>query len=367
VSVLRVSRAAVLAAALAAGALGPVEAATELVREELKVTTADGVGIRIREVRPRAGAASEPIILVHGARVPGIASFDLDVPGGSLAADLAERLGRTVYVINARGYGGSDRPAAMDRPAAESRPLSRAHEVVRDIDAVAQMAADRSGTDTVALVGWATGGMWSAWYAALWPERVGHLVVLNALYGGADRHPTLGPGSPAADPDRPDRLSPKLGGYRLTTAASLFPSWDESIPAEDKASWRDPAVAEAYAQAALASDPAAGTRDPPAFRAPAGATEDSFYQAGGRRLFDAGSITAPVLLVRSEHDFWSRPEDIAAFAHDAVRSEGVRSVTLPGATHYVHLDRPERGRDALIAEIAAFLGPDTDQSTPNNN
>lgn len=363
-SVLRASRAAVLAAALAAA---PAEAASELVREELRVTTADGVGIRAREVRPRAGAAGEPIILVHGARVPGIASFDLDVPGGSLAGDLAERLGRAVYVMDARGYGGSDRPAAMDRPAAESRPLSRAHEVVRDIDAVARVAAERTGNDRVALIGWATGGLWSAWYAALWPERVGHLVVLNALYGGADRHPTLGPGSPAADPDHPNRLSPKLGGYRLTAAASLFPSWDESIPAEDKASWRDPAVAAAYAQAALASDPTSETRDPPAFRAPAGATEDSFLQAGGRRLFDAGSITAPVLLVRSEHDFWSRPEDMAAFAHDAVRSEGVRSLALPGATHYVHLDRPERGRDALLAEIAAFLGPETDQATPNNN
>ncbi|MGO1078741.1 alpha/beta fold hydrolase [Inquilinus sp. CA228] len=359
-SVLHASRATVLAAALAAGPMGPAEAAAEPVREELRVTTADGIGIRIREVRPRAGAVGEPIILVHGARVPGIASFDLDVPGGSLAGDLAERLGRAVYVMDARGYGGSDRPAAMDRPATESRPLSRAHEVVRDIDAVARMAADRTGSDTVTLIGWATGGMWSAWYASLWPERVGHLVVLNALYGGADRHPMLGPGSPAADPDRPDRLSPKIGGYTLNTEAALFPSWDRTIPAEDKASWRDPAVAAAYARAALASDPAADMRDPPAFRAPAGATEDSFLQAGGRRLFDAGSITAPVLLVRCEHDFWSRPEDAAAFAHDAVRSAGVRSLTLPGATHYVHLDRPERGRDALIAEIAAFLGPQTD-------
>ncbi|WP_051248434.1 alpha/beta fold hydrolase [Inquilinus limosus] len=351
--VLRASRAALLAAALAAG---PAAAGPDLVREELRVTTADKVGIHIREVRPRAGGTGEPIILVHGARVPGIGSFDLDVPGGSLAGDLAERLGRRVFIMDVRGYGGSDRPAAMDRPAAESRPLSRGHEVVRDIDAVARMAAGRAGSDTVALIGWATGGMWSAWYASLWPERVGHLVVLNALYGGADRHPTLGPGTQSADPEHPDRPSPKLGGYRPTTAAALFPAWDESIPAEDKASWRDPAVAEAYAREALASDPASDTRDPPAFRAPAGAMEDSFHQAGGRRLFDAGSITAPILLVRSEHDFWSRPEDVDAFAHDAMRSAGVRSVTLPGATHFVHLDRPERGRDALIAEIAAFLG-----------
>ncbi|WP_430515677.1 alpha/beta fold hydrolase, partial [Inquilinus limosus] len=103
-SVLHASRAALLAMALAAG---PAQAASDLVRDELRATTADGIGIRVREVRPRDGGAGEPIILVHGARVPGIASFDLDVPGGSLAADLAERLGRAVYVMDARGYGGS--------------------------------------------------------------------------------------------------------------------------------------------------------------------------------------------------------------------------------------------------------------------
>ncbi len=94
-----------------------------------------------------------------------------------------------------------------------------------------------------------------------------------------------------------------------------------------------------------------------------GAIEDSFYQAAGRRLFDPSSITARVLAVRAERDFWSRPEDVAAFAHDAVRAESLRRLSLPGATHFVHLDRPERGRDHLLAELVAFLaegaGPET--------
>ena len=30
-------------------------------------------------------------------------------------------------------------------------------------------------------------------------------------------------------------------------------------------------------------------------------------------------------------------------------------ITLPGATHYAHLDRPERGRQALIDALKAFL------------
>ena len=74
---------------------------------------------------------SEPIILVHGARVPGVASFDLDVPGGSLAADLAAS-GLCVYIVDIRGYGDSTRPAAMSEPADNNPPLVRSPEPVVD-------------------------------------------------------------------------------------------------------------------------------------------------------------------------------------------------------------------------------------------
>ena len=332
--------------------------ATEPSRSTLRATTADGIGIHVRELRVDGASEDGPLILVHGARVPGLASFDLDVPGGSLAVDLARQLGRTVYIMDARGYGGSDRAVALSRPATESKPLSRAYEVVRDIDAVVELARQRSGGKPVTLLGWATGGMWSAYYASLWPEKVSHLVTLNALYGGSAQHPSLGPGSANADPDNSHAFSRRIGGYAVYDAASLFPGWDRSIPAADKASWRDPAIAEAYGRAALASDPTSALRTPPAFRAPLGAIEDSFYQASGRRLFDAGSITAATLVVRSELDFWSRPEDVEAFARDASRTRRTKLLTLAGATHFVHLERPERGRTRLIEEIAGFLAPD---------
>jgi pimeloyl-ACP methyl ester carboxylesterase len=91
------------------------------------------------------------------------------------------------------------------------------------------------------------------------------------------------------------------------------------------------------------------------FRAPMGAMEDSFYQAIGRPLFDASSITARILIVRSGRDFWSRPEDVAALSRDAVRSARVERLELADATHMVHLDRPQRGRDRLLAVLTTFL------------
>lgn len=137
---------------------------------------------------------------------------------------------------------------------------------------------------------------------------------------------------------------------------TLFPAWDRTIPVSDKNAWRDPALAAAYAKAALASDPMSSTTSPPSFRAPLGAIEDSFYQSEGRQLFDASSITGRVLIVHSGlDDFWSRPEDGIAFKHDAVHASSVELVDLPQATHFVHLDRPQHGRTQLIGDVVAFL------------
>jgi alpha-beta hydrolase superfamily lysophospholipase len=130
-------------------------AAVAVARQDFQVRTEDGLRIFVREVRSRSDVQrGEPLILVHGARVPGLGSFDLEVPGGSLAADLAQKTGRAVYVMDARGYGKSDRPTAMDQPPNSNPSQARAFQVVRDIAAVVAEARRRSGSHTVALMGW---------------------------------------------------------------------------------------------------------------------------------------------------------------------------------------------------------------------
>lgn len=328
----------------------------DLDRVDTHVTSDPGVHIFVREVSAMSGQTNNiPVILLHGARVPGVASFDLPVEGYSLAADLA-RQGHRVYVMDARGYGFSTRPPAMNQPQDANRPLVRSDEVVRDLGAVVDWVRSRTGSLKVALLGWATGGHWAGMYASLHPDRVSHLVFYNSLYGGTDGHDSLGRGSDYEDPNNPGRFNiADTGAYRLNSASSLLPSWDSSIPVENKTQWYDPRVVSAYQQAALESDETSPTRNPPSFRAPSGAIEDSFYLATGRQLWDASLVKANTLILRSENDFWSRPQDAQLLQEHLVRAAGVRIMTLPDATHYVHLDRPERGRTQFISEVSTFL------------
>ena len=332
-------------------------ATSQFSRTEFHVRTNDGFQIAVRKIKAsnNEGTKKPPIILVHGARVPGIASFDLPVPGGSLAEDLA-KAGFAAYVMDARGYGGSTRSKAMDQPPNENRPLSRAYEVVRDILAVVREVRYRNSANQVALFGWATGALWCGMYTSQYPETASHLVLLYGLYGGSTEHPMLGHGSSGEDPQHPGRFNEQaIGAYSTADAHLLIARWDASIPEPDKSLWRDPAVAQAYQEAALASDPTSSSRQPASLRAPNGALEDSFYQAIGRQLYDGSSIIGSVLIVRSENDFWSRPQDTETLAGHLNSAKQVSILTIPQATHFVHLDRAEKGRATLLSAVLDYL------------
>lgn len=325
----------------------------EVTRSNVQLRSDPGINVAVRSVTP-AQAGGVPVILVHGARVPGIASFDLSVPGYSLAEDLA-RAGHPTFILDVRGYGASTRPPQMDDDPAAGPPLVRSDEVVDDIEAVVDHVQSSTGTERVGIVGWATGGHWAGMYASLQPDDVSHLVIYNSLYGQADGHETLGRGSSNEDPDLPGVFNRSAGAYRLSDGPSLLSSWDRTIPTEDPTAWRDSRVADAYQREALASDPTSEQRQPASFRAPNGAMEDSFYLATGRQLWDASMIKANTLIIRSELDFWSRPSDVIDLELHLVHAAQVRVVELAQATHYAHLDRPERGRDQFIGELLSFL------------
>lgn len=345
-----------LSASVFLGTTGTMASQPSVVKTDRFVDLRSGERLFVREVRRpgnRAGVNSA-VLLIHGARVPGIASFDLPVPGGSLATDLA-LVGHLVYILDLRGYGGSSRPAAMERPRGESAPLMRTEDAVADIAAAVDAIIEWSGDPQISVMGWATGGHWAGAYGARSPRTVERLVLYNTLYGSASEHKSLGRGSPLEDPNRPGSFNiPAFGAYRFNTGASLLPAWDQGIPVPDKAAWRDERVKQAYIEAALASDPTSGSREPPSFRSPSGALADSFELAIGRRQWSASALGMPVLVIRSEGDFWSRPKDAQAIVREAQQTE---LITIPNATHFVHLDRDASGRASFLSAVTRFLAP----------
>lgn len=66
------------------------------------------------------------------------------------------------------------------------------------------------------------------------------------------------------------------------------------------------------------------------------------------------SITVPPLIVRSGNDFWSRPEDPSRIAAHLVH-ESAQVVAIRDATHFVHLDKAERGRQLLLSTVLTFV------------
>ncbi len=330
--------------------------AQSLLRSDAMVAGPPGIAIFMREVVGRAPSTSAaPLLLIHDTPAAGAASFDLGVPGGSLAADLAEA-GLRVYLIDARGYGRSSRAPRLSSPPRPGVPLTRASEVVEDIGAAVDWIRQRTRAPKVALLGWGAGGHAVGQFAARRPDVVAAVVFYNTLYGGGPEHPLVGKASGLADPARPGRINrATVGAYRLYDAAAILKPWDQSIPGADKAAWRDPQVAAAHVAAVLAADPGAPPQRPPAVRVPTGALADAFEITMGRQAWDAGLVRARALIVSSEKDFWSRAEDRDRLQAHLVNAGEVKVVTLPGATHYAHLDRAERGRQALLDALKAFL------------
>ncbi|WP_265553352.1 alpha/beta hydrolase [Serratia grimesii] len=344
-----------MSASCALGASEENDLSNPISRTERYVALENGERLHIREVRLKSSSTTplSPVLLIHGARVPGIASFDLPVKGGSLAADLAQT-GLQVYILDLRGYGLSSRPVEMDAPPDQSMPLMRTADAVNDIAHAVRAIQTWNGSPRISLLGWATGGHWAGAYASQYPQNVERLVLYNTLYGGSAHHPSLGYGSPLEDPRNPGHFNTaKFGGWSLSTRDSLFVVWDKSIPMLDKTQWRDETVKRVYGDAALASDKTSQRRTPQSFRAPTGAMADSFELATGKKQWSATALTnVPVLVIRSERDFWSRPEDAAAIMKDAPLAE---MLAIPEATHFVHLDRDNAGRKRFLEGVVTFL------------
>ncbi len=315
-------------------------------RSDFSVETEDGFTIFVRRIVSDGDRDRGPFLLLNGGRPGVLASWDVDKPAPSTAALIAEA-GHTVYLMDARGYGRSEFPEAMIRGKGDGPLAVRSHEVVRDIKAVVAEIKRRHPRDQrLTALGWATGSLWLAHFASLYPRAISHLVYYQSVYGGS--------GSPwkfqsIADPSDATLLDRRrFAAFRCATKDSLTARLAQDID--------NPVLVERYAQLALEGDERAFSREPPCVRVPSGSLEDTLMMVNGRPYFDAASIVSRVLILRSEKDFWSRPEDAATFEAHLRNASSVNTVVIPGASHYVHLF-PDGRRKAFLAPLLAFTQP----------
>ena len=328
-------------------------AALKILSRDYHVDAVDpGIKLFVREKMAEGAKATEDnvVLFVHGATFPSTPDFDLQFKDYSWA-DWMVNHGYVVYLFDKRNYGFSTREKAMDEPPAANKPVSRSYLAIRDIGAVVDNIRTKNKVARVTLIGWSWGAMTAGYYTSLWPEKVRKLVLYAPLYENP-LHTNLGAGTGLQNKRVPWEFNSSNGAYRLGTAEANQKRWDGEIPVQDKTQYRDQDVVDAFANAALATDPTSNTRNPPALRAPNGVLEDSFYQATGRRMWNAANITVPTLVIAGEDDTWSFPQDREGLMRDLTNAPDKKHVTLPRATHFVLF---EKQRFRFFEEILAFL------------
>jgi pimeloyl-ACP methyl ester carboxylesterase len=295
----------VLGLGLAAAPMAPVGMAEAKAPAALPAPAKFTVPSDGHPMRVWARMAAKPrgsVLFVHGRTWSSLPNFDLQTPEGSLSILTAfADQGFNAYAVDLRGYGETPR----DAQGYLTPKLSAA-----DTDAVLNWIARRDGRKAM-LVGYSNGSRVAALTANLYPDAMNSLV----LYGG--------PGDPAVYANVPP---PKV----LRTATTHADAISDFITPGAASG----AVIEAYAQAALKSDPVKMDWG----------RQDEFA------AFDPAKVRVPTLILHGVGD----PNAKADYLSKVFNSLGnpARSwVVLPNADHAAHV---EKGHARWVAAIVDF-------------
>jgi len=287
------------------------------------VAAPDGTTIRRWERVPPD--ATEAVFFVHGATYGGRSAFD---PAGVSWLESAASGGRAAYAVDVRGYGDSERPAALDAPAEANGPVVRASTAASDV--AAALGDVRDAYDSVHLVGYSWGTIIAGLAILDRGVEVESLVAYGPVYRPPESHRgRFDVGDPPA-------------AYRRVTRTEARERWAAQRP--------DGTVPEgafdAFWEALASSGQRAGDD---VVVAPNGTLVD-IEAAIDAPPYDAGAVDLPTLVVRGSLDTASTRTD-ALGLYDALGAEDRSYLEIAGGTHFLQF---EPRRAVLFDAVSGF-------------
>lgn len=335
-----------------AGHSGAADPPLALVTEEFMVAAADpAIRLYVRNKHPADLTQVPPghvLLYVHGATQPSEATFDLPLEGMSWMDYIAAR-GWDVYLMDARGYGGSTRSPELAQASAIQAPIVSTDTKIQDANAVIDFILKRRGVSKISLLGWSWGTIITATYAADHAEKVGSLVLYAPVWCEGPCEFDQSFAAASALPTKGDELKPvielSMAGARSRLQSGVPPDRrDELLPPD----WFN-----AWSAAVLATDSAGAMKDPPVTRVPAGVSEDfRKYWDQGKAYYDPKRIAAPTLVIVAEWDEVTPPSGAEALYDSLASSAGRRLVELKEGSHIIMI---EKNRLSLFEAVQQFL------------
>ncbi|MGM0704094.1 MAG: alpha/beta hydrolase [Pseudomonadota bacterium] len=318
-----------------------VNASTDELLRDTHLIDSDTVGIRLQLRRRRRhdmgrASSSNTLVLMHGATFPSESLFDVPVDGASFM-DVLATAGFDVWAVDARGYGGSTRPAEMAVSPDTAPPLTPARVAARDLASAVEHILAENDIERLSIIAMSWGGSVAGIYAERHGKRIEKLVLVAPLWL-SDRPLRIDAGQP-------------LTAWRPIQVDAFREAWLVGVPVDRHEAVLPPSWFEQWAAVTSSTDPDAA--EPGAIRAPGGAIQDvREHWLANRPLYDPSAITAPVLLVHAEWDQDVRTDMMQDLFKRLDSAAYRRWVEIGEGTHMILM---EPGRWQAFDAIIGFL------------
>lgn len=270
------------------------------------------------------------VLYVHGSTFGADLSVRYRLDGRSWADALCDA-GFNVWAFDFAGYGASDR-----YPQDAAHPAGDMQQVLPQLQRVLAAILSRNHGRRVSLLAHSWGGTVALRYASTHPDHLASLALFAPILAR-----DAGPKPPMSAP---------ASSHFLLTAWAQYRRFIEDVPVGETQSLSEKHF-QLWSDAFLATDPDAHHRMPPAVQSPAGPQRDVHASRSGQQLYDPAAIHIPTLLVRGEWDQACSAADADRLL-DSIAGATKMSVTIPKATHLMHL---ESSRGLLYNAVNDFL------------